>query len=267
MRLASRPPAAAMRRARIRCADRDRRGEQRARVDRSFQTDPRLDLSCQMRQRLLGFPRAARQPIERLGVEAFLAQADQETTQAGAREAGVGVGRVIDERRAARIGEGDQIALLEADERPGDRHAVARGHEVHAAQPRDAGSAQQTKEHGLGLIVRVMSGHERVGADRLRVIDEQAVARFARALLQAARWLRAFPLKNAMADPKPRAKRGDGLCLIGAFGSKPVIDRRRIDPRLAAPLRPFGRHQEQRRRIGAAGDGDQKRLGANKRGE
>ena len=165
------------------------------------------------------------------------------------------------------LGEGDEIALFQADERPGDRHAVARGHEVHAAQPREARSAQQTKEHGLGLIVGVMSGHDRIGADRLGVIDEQAVARLARALLQAARRLRAFPLKNAMADLEPGAERGDRLRLVGAFGSKPVIDRRRLDPWLAAPVRPFGRHQQQRRRIGAAGDGDQKRLGANKRGE
>jgi hypothetical protein len=46
-----------------------------------------------------------------------------------------------------------------------------------------------------------------------------------------------------------------------------VVDRRRLDPRLAAPFRPFGRHQEQRRRIGAAGNGDQKRFRASKRGE
>ena len=88
--------------------DRDRRGEQRASVDGAFRTEPRLDFSRQMRQRLLGVARAARQPIERLGVEAFLAEAGKERTQPGAREARVGVGRVVDERRAARIGEGDR---------------------------------------------------------------------------------------------------------------------------------------------------------------
>ena len=153
-----------------------------------------------------------------------------------------------------------EIVLLQADERPSDRHAVARGHDVHAAQPRDAGSAQQTKEHSLRLIVGVMSGHDRVGADRLGVIDEQTIAGLARAFLQAARRLRALPLKNAMADAEPRAKRRDRLRFVSAFGSKSVIDRRRLDPRLAAPLRPFSRHQEQRGRIGAAGDSDQKRL-------
>ena len=133
--------------------------------------------------------------------------------------------------------------------------------------PANAGSAQETKEHCLRLIVGVMSGHERVGADRLRVIDEQAVARLACALLQAARWLHAFPLKNAMADPEPGAERGDGFRLVRAFRPKPVVDRRRLDPRLAAPLRPFGRHQQQRGRIGAARDGDQKRLRPPERGE
>ena len=114
MRLASRPPASAMRRARIRLHDRDRRGEQRARVDRAFRAEPRLDFGRQMRQRLLGLARAAREPIERLGVEAFLAEAGKKRAQAGAREARVGVGRVVDERRAARIGEGDEIALLQS---------------------------------------------------------------------------------------------------------------------------------------------------------
>ena len=67
-----------------------------------------------MRQRLLGLARAARQPVERLGVEAFLAEPGEKRAQAGAREAWVDVGRVVDERRAARIGEGDEIALLQA---------------------------------------------------------------------------------------------------------------------------------------------------------
>ena len=201
--------------------DRDRRGEQRASVERPFRADPRLDFSRQMRQRLLRLARAARQPIERLGVEAFLAEAGKKRAQAGAREARVDVGRVVDERRAARIGEGDEVALPQGHERPGDRHAVARGHDVHAAQSRDAGAAQQTKEHGLRLIVGVMSGHERLGADRLRVVDEQAVARLARPLLQAARRLRAFPLKNAVADSKPRAELATAFASSALSGRSP----------------------------------------------
>ena len=82
--------------------DHDRRGEQRARVDRVLRAELRLDFMRQMRQRLLGLARAARQPIERLGVEAFLAEAGKKRAQAGAREARIGVGRVVDERRAAR---------------------------------------------------------------------------------------------------------------------------------------------------------------------
>ena len=164
-----------------------------------------------MRQRLLGFAGAARQPVERLGVEAFLAEALKKRAQPGAREPRIGVGRVVDERRAARLGEGDEIALLQADERPGDRHAVAGGREIHAAQSGDPGPAQETEQHRLRLIVGVMGGQQRVGADRLGMIDEQPVARFARALLQAARGLRPLPLKNAMGDPKPGAERRDRL--------------------------------------------------------
>ena len=87
-----------------------------------------------------------------------------------------------------------------------------------------------------------MSSQERVGADGLRVIDQQAVARLTCPLLQAGRWLYASPVKNPMADTQAGAKHGDGFGLVGAFGSKPMVDRRRLDPRLAAPFRPFGRH-------------------------
>ena len=138
-----------------------------------------------MGERLLGLASAAREPVERLGVEAFLAEAGEKRAQAGAREARVGVGRVVDERRAARIGEGDEVALPQGHQRPPDRHAVAHGHDIHAAQASDAGAAQQAKEHGLRLIVGVMGGEQRLGADRPRIVDEQTVARLARALLQA----------------------------------------------------------------------------------
>ena len=111
-----------------------------------------------MRERLLGFAGAARQPIESLGVEAFLAELGKERAQAGAREPRVGVGRVVDERRAARLGEGDEVALFEPDERPGDRHAVAGGRQLHAAQSGDPRPAQETEQHRLGLIVGVMGG-------------------------------------------------------------------------------------------------------------
>ncbi len=92
----------------------DRRGEERARVDRALRAEPRLDFRCQMRQRLLGLSRAPRQPIERLGVKAFLVESGKERAQASAGEARVDVGGVVDERRPARFGEGDEIALLRA---------------------------------------------------------------------------------------------------------------------------------------------------------
>ena len=110
--------------------------------------------------------------------------------------------------------------FFEPHERAGERHAVTRGHDVHAAQPRKARTAQQTKEHSLRLIVGVMGGHHRVGADRLRVIDQQAVAGLARALLQAGRRLRAFPLKDAMADAEPGAERARRLSASSALSGR-----------------------------------------------
>ena len=84
--------------------DRDRRREQGAGVDRARRAKPRLDFSRQMGQGLLGFARAARETIERLGVEAFLAEAREERAEAGAREARVDVGRIVDEWNPARWG-------------------------------------------------------------------------------------------------------------------------------------------------------------------
>ena len=83
--------------------DRDRRFEERAGVDGAVRAEPRLDFSRQMGQSLLGFARAARETIEGLGVEAFLAEAREERAKAGAREARVGVGRIVDEWSAARL--------------------------------------------------------------------------------------------------------------------------------------------------------------------
>src|SRR5271165_4196576 len=55
--------------------DRDRRREQGAGVARAVRAKLRLDFSRQMTQSLLRFARAAGETIERLGVEAFLAEA------------------------------------------------------------------------------------------------------------------------------------------------------------------------------------------------
>ena len=49
-----------------------------------------------------------------------------------------------------------------------------------------------------------------------------------------------------MLEAEPAAELCDGLRLLGAFGPKPMIDGRRLDARVAAPLGPFGRHQQER---------------------
>ena len=92
--------------------DGDRSGIERAGVDGRFRAKPRLDFGRHMRQRPFGFARAARKPIEGPGVEPLLAETGEERAQTGPRKARVGVRRVVDERRAARMGEGDKITLL-----------------------------------------------------------------------------------------------------------------------------------------------------------
>ena len=227
--------------------------------------EPFFDERRQPHERLLGLARAAREPIERFGVEALLGEAGDQRPQARARVSRIGVGRVLDERDAARAAKGDEVALLYADEGPDDRHAVPRRRCVDAAQARDARAAEETKQHCFPLIVGMMRGQERVGPDCARVIDEKAVSRLPPALLDAAQGLCAFPDERAMLEPEPAAERGDALGLRGAFRTKPMIDGGGLDANLSAPRRPIGGHQEERGRIGPAGDGDQQRLGADQR--
>ena len=80
------------------------------------------------------------QLIERFGVEAFLAETGEKRPKACAREARVGVGRVVDERRPARLGEGDLA-----------RQALTRGLAVFAADgPERDRIAAVAQELGVG---------------------------------------------------------------------------------------------------------------------
>jgi hypothetical protein len=71
-----------------------------------------------------------------------------------------------------------------------------------------------------------------------------------------------------MRDAESHAELGDGARLRRALGPQAVIDGRRFEARPAAPpARPILRHQEQRGRIRAAGDGEEKGVRFGERGE
>jgi hypothetical protein len=88
---------------------------------------------------------------------------------------------------------------------------------------------------------------------------EQRVARRAGALLNAGRRLVAAPDENAMGDAEARAQRADRRRFVGALLAQAVVDGRRGESRrLRRALRPLDRHGEQRGRIRAARNGEQR---------
>ena len=96
MRLASRPPASAIRRARMRCTIASGAANSARASIAPSAPSLGLDFGRQMRQRVFGLSRAPRKADERLGVQALLVEPGEKGAQAGAGEARIGVGRVVD---------------------------------------------------------------------------------------------------------------------------------------------------------------------------
>ena len=184
--------------------DRDRLGGEGARVDRAV-AEPRLDLGGHAGERLVRLGGAAGEAGETARVEPFVGEPPHERAQARARIGRVGVGRVVDERNAPGAAEGDEVGFRHAEQGPDERDAAAPGRGRHAGKARDARAAQEPEEHRLGLIVGVMGGRDRVGADRLSVSGEQPVARLPRPLLKPGRGLRAGPDERRMRDAEALA--------------------------------------------------------------
>ena len=184
--------------------DRDRLGEQGARIARACAVS-RLD---RVRHR----PRARRRSLPRgerggrsPGVQPFGGERPQRALEARARVGRVGVGRVFDEgapRVRGRRRRGRPWRAPSSGRTSITPSAPRRRR--HAGKARDARSAHQPEEHCLGLVVEVVGGRDRLGADRLRVGGEQPVARLARPLHEAGRRLRARPRQASRAGRRGR---------------------------------------------------------------
>ena len=134
--------------------------------------------------------------------------------------------------------------------------ALALARPLHAGETGDARAADEAEQNGLGLIVGMMGGRDRAGADRPRMVDQQSVARLAGPLLHPGRGFGACPDERLVRDPEPCRERRDRLRLGGALRPQAMIDGGGGNA-CAAPSLPFGGHQEKRGRIRPPGDGDQ----------
>ena len=149
-------------------------------------------------KRLLDLAGAPRQPRQRRGVQSFLRQTIDERAQPGACEARIVIGGVARIIEAVRFAIGDKVALADAEQGTQQRQPAEVRVFRHRLETADAGAAQQAKQCGLGLIVEMMGGDNRFGADVARALRQQSVARLARQLLQTPLRLRAVPDKDAM---------------------------------------------------------------------
>ena len=179
---------------------------------------------------------------------------------ARAREARVGVRRILDERDAAP----PEVAqdLARASRRAAGARTTSRRYGM-PARPRDAGAADDAIEDGLGLVVGLVAERHPV-ARRARgasVVERRAGARRARRPAARRPRRRAVPPRRRPPRPtngSPSASRAlaHQLQLSRArVGAQAVVDggdlQREAQPRAQLPQRV-----QQRHRIGTARDGD-----------
>ncbi len=169
-------------------AGRSRPAPRRARARRSGPSPSRASTALRhRRQRLVGLGRAPGEAGEAFGVQSFFGERAHQRAQPRARIGRIGVGRVLDERDAAVRGRRRRGRPWRAPSsgRDESRRRRAPRSRRHAGEAGDARAAHQPEQHRLGLVVGMVGGGDRVGADRARVGDQQPVARLARPLLQA----------------------------------------------------------------------------------
>ena len=236
--------------------DRNRRTEERGGVERSGAESPLKGVGG-VTDRLVGFGRAPGEPQQAVGVEPLAAELPHQGPQAGARIARIEVGRVLRKRLTPRLAEGDKVGFRDREERPVMGEALPLAQIFHPPQTHDSGAPEQAEKDGLGLIVGMMGGRHRIGADRAGVRDEETVAGVPRQFLQPGRGFRALPDEGRVRDAEAGAKPGDRLRLRTGLGAEAMVDGRSGDGRLFLARRPLGGHQEKRRRIRAARHRDQ----------
>ena len=131
------------------------------------------------------------------------------------------IGNRIEARRAARR---RRLAPPPAEQRPDDR-AADRANPRQAGKPR---AAPKAHDQSLGLVVQMMGGGEKSGADLADPLRQQRVAPRPSGGLDVRR-LGHPGAQRRMRDSERAANAGDERSLGGAFGAQAMVDGCRVD--------------------------------------
>jgi len=139
--------------------------------------------------------------------------------QEGAREAPVGVARILDEPDRPRDGIGAQLAAVEAQEGPNQPALSQRGDAGHRGEPGRAAAPEQLQQHGFCLVVAMMGGQQAV--TRPQQGGEHPVAGPSRRRLDAERRAqrRDLDLEDPQRDTQRRTHGRQCARQAGACGS------------------------------------------------
>ncbi len=107
--------------------------------------------------------------------------------------AGVGVGPVFAIGHVARLKIGEDLVPRAVEQGADDADTVALANRRDGAQSARRGAAQETQEHGLGLVVGVVAGRERLASPRGSRFQQESVAGAAGHFLERIRRLPGFP--------------------------------------------------------------------------
>ena len=130
-------------------------------------------------------------------------------------------------------------------------------------KPGETAAASQPKQHRLRLIVEGMGGQNMFKPGTRRRLGQEPITRETCRLLQAGFRLAAAPAQRAMGNSKTARQTPNLRGFVLGFRPQPVIDGNRkelgraLEP-LPQPLSPARSHDKQRRRIAAAGYGENK---------
>ena len=187
-------------------------------------------------------------------------------TQACARESGVAIARIGDERLALGGKRRGQARLWNAEQRAQNTATIEFADRRHPGEAGVAAVRGAADQVGLGLIFAVMRGQQMQAAMLAAPLGEQSIAGLPRRLLNSGRRLFPLPDQDFVSDFPGRQPAAEPADLGAALRPQPMVDAQRAD--LApARARPAIRQNGEREAVGAARDGDGDKRGALKTGE
>ena len=208
-----------------------------------------------MRQRLIGALSPPGKPPQVLPVEAFLREEGRQLAQSGPREGWIFVGGVTQEGLPTRQAIIDERRLWAAEQGTQMGHIAERRRGLHPGKTAEPAATQQSEENRLRLIVGVMGGEEKVGAEPMGMAQQQVVAHRTGAFLNASPGFFALPSQDFMRKAQVLGPNRHKLGLGAGVLTKPVVDRGNED-RCRMPAGPSRCQPHEGNRIGPSGNSE-----------